>query len=52
MKIGTEVMALLSAAHTEGNKLFITGGQLDRGLYARSRPPAPWSTPASRSSRL
>lgn len=35
MKVDTEVMALLSASRTEGNKLFITGGQLERGLYAR-----------------
>lgn len=35
MKVDTEVMALLSASRTEGTKLFITGGQLDRGLYAR-----------------
>lgn len=35
MKVDTEVMALLSAARTDGNKLYITGGQLDRGLYAR-----------------
>jgi predicted RNA methylase len=35
MKVDTEVMALLSAARTDGNKLYITGGQLERGLYAR-----------------
>jgi len=35
MKVATDVMALLSASRTEGNKLFITGGQLERGLYSR-----------------
>ncbi len=35
MKVDKEVMALLSASRTEDNKLFITGGQLDKSLYAR-----------------
>lgn len=35
MKVDKEVMALLSASRTEGNQLFITGGQLERSLYAR-----------------
>lgn len=35
MKVDREVMALLSASRTEENKLFITGGQLDKSLYAR-----------------
>lgn len=35
MKVDQEVMRLLSASRTEDNKLFITGGQLDRSLYAR-----------------
>jgi predicted RNA methylase len=35
MKVATDVMALLSASRTEGSKLFITGGQLERGLYSR-----------------
>ncbi|MBA1200506.1 class I SAM-dependent methyltransferase [Pseudomonas capeferrum] len=35
MKVDTEVMAALSASRTDGNKLFITSGQLDRNLYAR-----------------
>lgn len=35
MKVDKEVMALLSASRTEDNKLFITGGQLDKNLYAR-----------------
>ncbi|MCQ2999761.1 SAM-dependent methyltransferase [Pseudomonas syringae] len=35
MKVDNEVMALLSASRTEDNKLFITGGQLDKSLYQR-----------------
>ena len=35
MKVATDVMALLSASRTEGNKLLITGGQLEKSLYAR-----------------
>lgn len=35
MKVDKEVMALLSASRTEDNKLFITGGQLDKSLYQR-----------------
>ena len=35
MKVDQDVMRLLSASQTEGNKLFITGGQLERSLYAR-----------------
>lgn len=35
MKVDKDVMQLLSASQTEGNKLFITGGQLDRNLYGR-----------------
>lgn len=35
MKVDQDVMRLLSASATEGNKLFITGGQLERSLYAR-----------------
>lgn len=35
MKVDNEVMSLLSASRTEGNKLFITGGQLDKSLYQR-----------------
>ncbi len=35
MKVATDVMALLSASRTSGNQLFITGGQLERGLYSR-----------------
>ncbi|CRI56366.1 class I SAM-dependent methyltransferase [Pseudomonas sp. CCOS 191] len=35
MKVENEVMALLSASRTEGNKLFITGGQLEKNLYQR-----------------
>lgn len=35
MKVDNEVMALLSASRAEGNKLFITGGQLDKNLYQR-----------------
>ena len=35
MKVDNEVMALLSASRTEENKLFITGGQLDKSLYQR-----------------
>lgn len=35
MKVDNEVMALLSASRTEGNKLFITSGQLDKSLYQR-----------------
>lgn len=33
MKVSENVMAVLSVARTEGNALFITGGQLDRKLY-------------------
>lgn len=35
MKVDRDVMQVLSASSTEGNKLFITGGQLDRNLYQR-----------------
>ncbi|UVO19567.1 SAM-dependent methyltransferase [Stutzerimonas stutzeri] len=35
MKVDQDVMRLLSASQTQGNKLFITGGQLERSLYAR-----------------
>lgn len=35
MNVATDVMALLSASRTEGNKLFITGGQLEKSLYTR-----------------
>jgi predicted RNA methylase len=35
MKVDNEVLALLSGSRTDGNQLFITGGQLDRSLYAR-----------------
>lgn len=35
MKVATDVMALLSASRTSGNQLFITGGQLEKSLYAR-----------------
>jgi protein-L-isoaspartate O-methyltransferase len=33
MKVSEQVMAVLSVCRTEGNALFITGGQLDRKLY-------------------
>jgi predicted RNA methylase len=33
VKVSEAVMAVLSTARTEGNALFITGGQLDRKLY-------------------
>lgn len=35
MKVDNEVMALLSASRTDGNKLYITGGQLEKNLYQR-----------------
>lgn len=35
MKVDNEVLALLSGSRTDGNQLFITGGQLERSLYAR-----------------
>lgn len=35
MKVDQEVLRVLSAARTEGSKLFIAEGQLDRALYGR-----------------
>lgn len=35
MKVDQDVMRVLSASSTEGNKLFIVGGQLERNLYMR-----------------
>jgi len=35
MKVDREVMQVLSASKTDGRQLFITGGQLERGLYQR-----------------
>lgn len=35
MKVDRDVVQVLSASRTEENKLFITGGQLDRNLYQR-----------------